>query len=99
MVTWTNRSSDAAVYCLYSESSSWQCTPIYTQTSPLTPGWIELVQSPTVLEDEEEMEQGLFSLLPQGKREMTAFYTSWKSAKTVIQRCPGELVETGRTPP
>ena len=31
----------------------------------------------------EEMEQGLFSLLPQGKREMTAFYTSWKSAKTV----------------
>ena len=43
MVTWTNRSSDAAVYCLYSESSSWQCTPIYTQTSPLTPGWIELV--------------------------------------------------------
>jgi hypothetical protein len=51
MVTWMNRSSDTAVYCLYSESSSWQCTPIYNQTSPLTPGWIELVQSPTILED------------------------------------------------
>ena len=42
MVTWTNRSSDSAVYCLYSEELSWQCTSVYTQTSS---GWIELVRS------------------------------------------------------
>ena len=39
MVTWTNRSSDSAVYCLYQEQS-WQCEPAYTQTSR---GWVELV--------------------------------------------------------
>jgi dipeptidyl aminopeptidase/acylaminoacyl peptidase len=48
MVTWMNRSSDSAVFCLYSDLSSWECFPVYTQTSP---GWVELVEPPTLMED------------------------------------------------